>query len=177
MEDGLAEADRELAEIDRARIRDRLLPEELNRMEREVLERRKGLLARKDALGPDAVQRLAATRSVLGAAHSLFDWASTYGKLIPARQPSLFLGFISRYPPPLPDEAAAGMVLWPTEWTLAGKVPPASHAVTQAVLDQAMDRLHAEVIVHSDRLEVRGIVSFEVRPKVSHASQARRRCG
>lgn len=154
----IAEVDRRLVEIDRARIKGRIPVEELDRGEREEMNIRSDLMHRLDAYDPAEIEELECAREILRNAGALSTWASQYG-----RYQKVDLGGIKGYVPygelPVDREVAMLFAVGMPEWFRASPENPLCETEARRAFVDLLDRSHAE---HPSKLEIRGAVPVEV---------------
>lgn len=118
---------------------------------KDLLDRRAGFQEQLDAIGPDRLEELESARKMLlGAEHLLRTLAVRTELKIPVDEFSIHPGVAES------DELAdfrAGL-----DYPLAD----VADAGIPAALGALLDRLHGQVIMHTDRAEVRGIVPVEI---------------
>ncbi len=166
----LKDMQRELEEIELSRIRAILPKARLDAIEKDALRRRAELKTRLEALGGDTLRDLEWQRDVLENGRPLFDWASTYGKDLPVRNVPNFHSFRPMGDPPVSDEVARGIAVAPVPWLMDRKLAEGPAPSLRDIVGHAFDRLHAELFVHRDRVEIRGLVPFEVPDQSTRAS-------
>ena len=148
--DELEEVEAELKEIERARIRARLFPEELDAMERDAAERQRSLESRIDALGPGRQHELEETRSLLAGAR---DWRRVAEYR--AKTGSNMNAFSFD-----PDVAESDQLVDFRD--RGGVFLDVKGESVQEALGDILDRLHAEAYALEDRVEIRGVIEFDV---------------
>ena len=155
LEKGLADAENELTRIERAWIRGRLSEEELRKLERDAQARSDRIRSQLDALDTGDLQDLEKTRDLIRSAEKSLDLARSAKDnwwSHPEAPPVWFTDVLT--PPDWPNGELAND---PSPQSLAyDTFPPIDPSHISKTLNEALNRLHAQVYAKPDELEVRG---------------------
>ena len=164
LERALADAEKELQRIERAWIRGRLSEEELHRMEREVEARRDRIQTQLDARDFGDLEELSGTRRLITAAQQTLEMARTVDGgwwSHPEAPPTWFTDVL------VPPGWSSGERVH--EDTLEEEVydtfPPIDPDHIGRTLNEALNRLQAQVWASPGVLELRGIIDVTVPPQ------------
>ena len=163
LERALGEVEEELRKIERAWIRGRLSQEELRGMERDAEARRERTQARLDALDFGDLEELARTRRLIGAAERSLEMASTADEGWWSHPESPPMWFTDVLTPPgwSEDESAHKGAL---QAGVYDTFPPLDPDYIARTLNEALNRLQAQVWANPGGLEMRGIISLNLPP-------------
>jgi AcrR family transcriptional regulator len=161
LEQALNDANEELERVEKAWIRGRLSDDELAELERDAEARRERIQSQLDALGAGDLEDLERTRRLIAAARASLAMAKEAGAnwwSHPEAPPMWFPDVLT--PPGWPS---GDFVDGDTpENSVYDTLPPIDPDHTARTLNEALDRLEAEIWAKPASLEVRGLIKVTV---------------
>ena len=142
-----------------------------------MLDRRRELAAQLAAIDPDKKAKLEKALEMAKNIRPLRDWADDYGQRLELKTGGPLRSFTPLGDTPMAIQHVKTIAEMPTAWLANGMMPVSDDWNYAELFDELFDRLQLEVIAFPDRMDVRGLVPFNLPDAPLHASQHGRGLG